>query len=535
MKLKFFLILIFSLVVLIPSLLFWAWPYSKALDSEIYEVKERHLVIAKNLAMALERYYQDLTSAFSVLSFHLGNNDEREEIDELMKVYNFHSVMLVAADTGLVLDCIKKNSAPHPHIIDKKIFETAKRFLVSGEPKITPVMQNKEFDNNSMLMVVMPMGKNIALGYLSTRYIVDLGKRVAFGQKGHSAILDQTGRVMAHPLTEWIRTQKNIATTSVVQKMMAGETGVDTFISPAFFNEMIAGYTAVPNAGWGVMVPQPIAELHKKAEAIDRMAMLVMLLGLGLALLIAIPVSFIITKPLERLTKATQAIGKKENFDTTVKISDSKLLPLEVRELNENFMGMMNQLSENRKSISRLAYIDINTGLPNRNSFQKLAHQALQKMVEDNTRGAMLFIDFDGFKQINDTYGHRAGDELLSLFAKQLMEHFSLKEGDESQNFILNNTTLPDVIPARLGGDEFIVLFKHIKNKADIKEKAEALLSAVFGEYELYGNIHISLNGSVGIALFPEHGSTYETLIKAADWAMYEAKNSENDTICFAS
>jgi diguanylate cyclase (GGDEF)-like protein len=147
----------------------------------------------------------------------------------------------------------------------------------------------------------------------------------------------------------------------------------------------------------------------------------------------------------------------------------------------------------------------------------------------------MLFIDFDGFKQINDTYGHRAGDELLSLFAKQLMEHFSLKEGDESQNFILNNTTLPYVIPARLGGDEFIVLFKHIKNKADIKEKAEALLSAVFGEYELYGNIHISLNGSVGIALFPEHGSTYETLIKAADLAMYEAKNSENDTICFAS
>ena len=534
MKLRNLLVLLFFVVVLIPSLLFWAWPYSKALDSEIHEVKERHLVIAKNLAMALERYYQDVTSAFKVLSFHLGNGDEREEINELLNVYDFHSIMLVSPETGRIQDCINNDDHSCPPSIDKKTLNFAKKFLVQGEARISPVVANSSFENNSMLMVVMPMGENFALGFLSTRYIVNLGKRVAFGKKGHAAILDQVGDVMAHPLPDWIKTQKSMATTTVVQKMMAGKTGVDTFISPAFLNEMIAGYASVAGAGWGVMVPQPLAELHKKAEAIDRTAMFIMMLGLGIALLIAIPVSFIITKPLERLSRATRLIGKKDNFDANLEVSNSKFLPREVRKLNDNFLEMMEQLKKSRKSIARLAYMDINTALPNRNFFQKLARQALLEMTDKKSKGAMLFIDFDGFKQINDTHGHRAGDELLSLFAKQLLIHFSLWDETKTKYSIMDNDTLDDVIPARLGGDEFIVLFKNIADKSDIEARAESLKSEVFGKYQLYGNLTLTLSGSMGIAIFPEHGASYEKLIKAADMAMYAAKARGNNSICFA-
>ncbi len=533
MKLRNLLILIFFLVVLVPSLLFWAWPYSKALDSEIFEVKERHLVIAKNLAMALERYYQDVTNAFTILSYHLGKEKDRDEVDSLLDVYDFHSVMLVAKENGRIINCIKHDNEQCKTKIEDDILLFAKQFLVKDTTIISPVIENNAFENNSMLLVTRPLGDNFALGYLSTRYIVDLGKRVAFGKKGHAAIVDQTGNVMAHPLAEWIKTQKSMKTTSVVQKMMAGETGVDTFISPAFFNEMIAGYAAVPNAGWGVMVPQPLAELHKKAESIDRAALLIMLLGLGIALLIAIPVSFMITKPLEKLSKITRIIGRKEDYVIDLNISQSKLLPLEVRKLNEHFMKMMDQLKQSRKSISKLAYMDINTSLPNRNYFQKLAKQALEEMSESDTKGALLFIDFDGFKQINDTYGHRTGDDLLSMFAKRLMIHFSLWNAETSNDGWLTRETSAEVIPARLGGDEFVILFTQIQDVADIKEKAKALLQDVFGEYNLYGNTQLTLSGSVGIAMFPEHGSTYEEIIKAADMAMYAAKAHGKNTMSF--
>ncbi|RUM40246.1 MAG: hypothetical protein DSY70_04125 [Desulfobulbus sp.] len=534
MKLRNFLILIFLLVVLIPSLLFWAWPFSKALDSEIDEVHERHLVIANNLAMALERYYQDVTSAFKVMSFHLGTGTEREEINELLDVYDFQSIMLVANETGRVIDCVRRDDKPCARTIDEKTLSFAKEFLVDGVVKISPVVSDQSFKYNSMLLVVFPIRKNIAIGCLSTNYIVEMGKRVAFGKKGHAAILDQRGNVIAHPLLDWIKTHKSMAETSVVKKMMAGETGVETFISPAFFNEMIAGYTAVPGAGWGVMVPQPIAELHKKAEAIDRTALLVMMLGLGIALLIAIPVSIIITRPLERLSLVTRSIIEKENFDAHLDMSTPRLLPLEVRKLNDNFMEMMGRLRKSRESIARLAYTDMNTRLPNRNFFQKMVQQALLEMTEAHSFGALLFIDLDGFKEINDTSGHRAGDDLLSMFAKKMMIHFSLWDDTQDNDYFLNHKSFHDVILARLGGDEFVVLFKNITNRDEVKSRVEALQADVFGEYELYGNIKLSLKGSMGIAIFPEHGTSYQQLIKAADMAMYKAKSKGNGSLCFS-
>lgn len=407
MKLRNLLIFIFLLVVLVPSLLFWAWPYSKALDSEIYEVKERHLVIAKKLAMALERYYQDVTNAFTLLSYNLGEDKNDDEVNTLLDVYDFQAVLLVSRTDGHIIDCIERKGVSCDAIIQSTIQDILSTASYGEKTSISPVQRNKNFDNNSMLVVTRQVGDNVALGYLSTNYIVELGKRVAFGKKGHAAIVDQNGSVMAHPVSEWVKVQKSMATTSVVQYMMAGKTGVATFISPAFFNEIIAGYAAVPNAGWGVMVPQPLLELHKKAEAIDRTALLVMMLGLGIALLIALPVSFMITKPLERLSRLTRIIGRKDDYDTDMDITESRILPLEVRELNEHFIDMMNQLKANRKSIARLAYMDINTGLPNRNYFQKLARQAISEMKKNHTNGAVLFIDFDGFKQVNDTYGHR--------------------------------------------------------------------------------------------------------------------------------
>jgi diguanylate cyclase (GGDEF)-like protein len=312
---------------------------------------------------------------------------------------------------------------------------------------------------------------------------------------------------------------------------MEGKTGVETFYSPALKSDMIAGYTVVENANWGVMVPQPLTELKNKANKIDQTAMFVMILGLLLALLITVPISFLLIKPLERLSEVIKSI-EKGNFEIDVQFNIPKFLPLEIQKLKSGFIKMMNKIQEDKKSISQLAYIDMNTGLPNRNYFKELTNNLLIEMEESNEKGALIFIDFDGFKQINDTYGHRAGDELLSLFAKEMMKHFTIYS-ENGNLFLTDIRTLLKEIPARLGGDEFVILFRNIKNEEEVKNKVQDLFKDIFISYELYEEVDVKLQGSAGVAMFPKDGKKYNQLLKSADIAMYDAKSAGKNTIRF--
>jgi len=528
MRLRYLFIITFCLVALLPVALFWVWPYSKALESEMKDVKERHLVIAKNLAGAFERYYEDVTGVFNILDDKI--KDEKESVKTLFSSYGYQSVMEITK-TGDVLSCLSLSNTTCQTKISSHILKLALKTLKQDKITLSSVTEDKGINTGPILLAVQRKNENLILGYLSTDYIVSLGKKVAFGEKGHAAIVDQDGNVMSHPLDTWIKARKNISKVSAVQKMMQGKTGVEIFYSPALKSDMIAGYTVVPNANWGVMVPQPLGELKNKAKEIDETAILVMLFGLSLALLITIPISLTLIKPLERLSEVIKSI-EKGNLEIDVKFSISKFLPLEIKKLNNGFINMMNKIQENKNAIAHLAYIDMNTGLPNINYFHELTHNSLEEMNKLNKKGALVFIDFDGFKQINDTYGHRAGDELLSLFAKKLMKYFSLW-GNDKNIFLFDEDNLPLEIPARLGGDEFVILFRDIKNELEVKLKIEELIEDIFTEYELYGDVHIKLEGSVGVAIFPKDGKKYNDILKSADVAMYDAKAAGKNTIRF--
>ena len=530
MKLRYLFIITFCLIVIIPMSLFWVWPYSKALDSEIEDVKERHLVIAKNLSGTFERYYQDVTGLFSVTDNLSKKQLQSQAFKTLLESYNFNVVARIDVK-GEVLDCLFTTKTSCPSHVDENILTLATETVTESDVNISTVTEDKKLNTGPILLVVKKSTDNILLAYLSTEYIVKMGKRVSFGEKGHAAIVDQAGNVLAHPLDSWIKARKNIAKISAVEKMLQGKTGVEQFYSPALKGDMIAGYTYVSNAKWGVMVPQPIKELEDKAKAIDETAVFVMLLGLGLALLISIPVSIILIKPLENLSKVIKQI---EKDDSTIKINWdlSKVIPLEIRELKHSFSTMMNKIETNNKEISNLAYFDSITGLPNRNYFYRLSISALDEMSCKNKQGALVFIDFDAFKLVNDTYGHRVGDELLYLFGKRLLKYFSLnKVCDEKLSFY---DALPTTIPARLGGDEFVILFQDIKDKNEVELTIRSLFTEVFSKYTLKGGIKLTLSGSAGIALFPENGNRHNELLRMADLAMYDAKSSGTNNIKFA-
>jgi hypothetical protein len=105
-----------------------------------------------------------------------------------------------------------------------------------------------------------------ALGALTTEYFVKLQSALSFGQQGHAVIVDRRGHTIAHPEAQWQSMMKDLSQVEPVRRMMAGETGVLRFFSPALQAEMVAGYATTSKTGWGVMIPQPIAELEARVH-----------------------------------------------------------------------------------------------------------------------------------------------------------------------------------------------------------------------------------------------------------------------------
>jgi diguanylate cyclase (GGDEF)-like protein len=175
-------------------------------------------------------------------------------------------------------------------------------------------------------------------------------------------------------------------------------------------------------------------------------------------------------------------------------------------------------LEEERRSavrasvqIEHLAYYDGLTGLPNRELFIDRLSLALVQAHRDSKQLAVLFLDLDRFKQINDSLGHSVGDELLRAMGTRV--HEAVREGD----------TL-----ARLGGDEFTLLLPGVHNAAEAARVAQKLLEAVRRPFELHGR-ELFVTTSIGISLYPEDGVDAESLIRSADIAMYRAKEQGRD------
>jgi diguanylate cyclase (GGDEF)-like protein len=171
---------------------------------------------------------------------------------------------------------------------------------------------------------------------------------------------------------------------------------------------------------------------------------------------------------------------------------------------------------ENTFLYERLAFQaqhDILTGLPNRLLFQDRTQQAILLAQRNKRKLAVVWIDVDRFKQINDTLGHRVGDELLCEVARRLK--YCLRESDTT---------------ARIGGDEFVVLLADMDSGADATVVAEKLMHALRVPMKLSGH-ELRISVSMGLGTFPEHGAEAATLMRNADLAMYQAKRAGRDAV----
>lgn len=224
-----------------------------------------------------------------------------------------------------------------------------------------------------------------------------------------------------------------------------------------------------------------------------------------------------ITQPLRNLSQVAHNISVERTFNQRVPathIADLNELAEDFNALLDQLESWQHQLERENASLAHQASHDALTGLPNRAFFESRLLGSMREARDSQTQMAVLFLDSNRFKEINDQLGHAAGDAVLIAIAQRLRAQ--LREGDTV---------------ARLGGDEFAVLLKPIHHEDDAALIADKIIDSMHKPIALPEGGSITTSLSIGIALYPEHADNPEALVHEADVAMYHAKRSQRGRI----
>ncbi len=206
-----------------------------------------------------------------------------------------------------------------------------------------------------------------------------------------------------------------------------------------------------------------------------------------------------------------EADEEREFLEYTLKTSSKEMVELYTKLEQKSKTA----LAKSEKRYKELATKDILTGLLNRFAFQEELNRLISNSKRTNTKFALLFLDLDHFKEVNDTHGHDIGDKLLQEVAKR----------------VLPNIRVEDIF-ARIGGDEFILLFTNIK-KNELGQLVSKAIS-LFRKPWVINNINLHVTVSIGVVVYPDDADNEEELLKKADIAMYKSKElGRNQVIYF--
>ncbi len=217
-----------------------------------------------------------------------------------------------------------------------------------------------------------------------------------------------------------------------------------------------------------------------------------------------------ITVPLQSLAAVAHAARSERDFDRRVppaRIAELDSLGSDFNALLGEMEAWQSHLQSENETLAHQANHDSLTGLPNRAFFEGRLIRALRGATKLDERVAVLFLDSDRFKDINDNFGHAAGDAVLVAVAARVRAQ--LRDGD---------------LVARLGGDEFAILLAPLHKAEDAQRIADKIIASMDMPIDVPGGSQVLTSLSIGIAIYPEHGATPGTLLNAADAAMYQAK-----------
>lgn len=219
----------------------------------------------------------------------------------------------------------------------------------------------------------------------------------------------------------------------------------------------------------------------------------------------------------QKVAKAADDL-KLVNVKLTEEIAERIGIESELANTKSDLAEVRDDLSKAQvktEEAQQIALKDALTGLPNRVSFEQSLDHGLIQAKRHGWGLAVLFIDIDKFKSINDSYGHDLGDQALLMVANRLKS--CVRDED---------------IVSRWGGDEFVCLLLEVKQEADVTHLAEKMINRIAEAHEFNGPV-LSIIASIGIAIYPADGDTSDILFKNADTAMYKAKGTEKRVVLF--
>ena len=373
--------------------------------------------------------------------------------------------------------------------------------LLTSKPLFLP--NNKEVDSQKELYGYLML--TIDLGFLETQ-----AKNDKVGDNGEVFFTNDNGTILFHPSTEQVGKQLPVELFRQSRMNANGSTRID-----GQFQGKNAHFQTIRLHDWlYAFVVYQEDELLAKSISLGWTVTLITFI----AILIAITFMFGILKkqlitPIRKLSLAAGEMGRGHVL-VPIDIDSND----EIGELATTFREMGKNLNHYHEQVRYVAYHDSLTGLPNRVMFKDYLNRATAEARRDLQELAILFLDLDNFKRINDTLGHQSGDKLLKAFADRLSKH--LRETD-----VVSHHSREDAsrLIARLAGDEFIILLPRTRGPGEAQKVANRILKSlsepfVISMQELY------VSASIGIAMHPEDGETAGELLKNADIAMYHAK-----------
>ena len=342
LRLHHLLFIAFTIIAGVPIAVLALWEGNTSFQNELDSVRERHLLVARNLTSTMSRYVRDVEAVFG-LAFESGALARPVAgINDLLMSLNVIHISIIAPDgttevtmPGLSSD--QSGGLPAPMLADLRSLAANAR----GQIAISNLYHDPAGLPVFYLVKTFPAGR-LGVGIVTTSYLVSLQQAIAFGDHGHAVMVDAKGQVIAHPFKDWVAASRDISGVPVVAAMLRGETGVGQFYSPAFNDNMIAGYAVVPETGWGVMVPQPITELRRRASQVNEMATVIALVSFGGAALMAWLLALYLARPVRSVAATAEAVL--EGNDEVSVPDFHGLVPHEIRRLGAAFNTMLEGL-----------------------------------------------------------------------------------------------------------------------------------------------------------------------------------------------
>lgn len=308
--LRHILPLLFLLLAALPAGAIGILLTQHAWDRELNTVRDQHLQLALNLSDTLTRYATDASAHLQLLVSHLEEQRSVEKLIPLLARLHFQYVVLARHDGRIERLVTVDHSEPHVQLpasllaaLPRVSLEPQAPSTAPPHPVFSPVQHAA--DGTPIMFLSHPLGPDrYAIGMLSTAFFRMLQQRIQFGEQGHAVIVDRLGRLLAHPDPAWTKSAKDISKLLPIRRLLAGETGVTQFYSPKLKTDMITGFSPVLLTGWGVMVPQPIAELRAHVRPAQRTIWMVIAIALLCSAILGIVVSHWLASPLQRIGAA---------------------------------------------------------------------------------------------------------------------------------------------------------------------------------------------------------------------------------------